>query len=190
MNISETLLALLPPVSYARNAEAQRNQAVVDGNVLEGVYDAAGMVSAAITPEDADELIANWERVLGIDNSDKPYQYRVDSVVAKINAIGGLSIPYFLNLAEQAGYDVQIIEEDPFRAGTSCAGDNLNTEEAQWRWCVSIADGNATAYIFRAGESRSGDRVSWFSDPIIENIFEELKPAWTYCRFEYNEEIA
>lgn len=188
--IRDTLLALLPPVSYARSAEGQRNQATVDAAVLGGVHSEAATVSAAVTPEEASELIGNWERVLGVDNSDKPYQYRVDAVIAKINTNGGLSIPYFMNLAEQAGYDIHITEEDPFRAGTSCAGDNLNIDEAQWRWCVDVAGGNATAYIFRAGESRAGDRISAYSNPIIETMFEELKPAWTLCRFEYKEDLS
>ena len=61
--------------------------------------------------------------------------------------------------------------------------------QAFWRWCVDIADGKATAYIFRAGQSRAGDRISVYTDPIIETMFEELKPAWTYCRFEYEEEV-
>ena len=85
------------------------------------------------------------------------------------------------------GYDVEIYEEDQFRAGENCAGDCLNTEEAVWRWVVDIADGNATAYIFRAGDARAGDRISAYSDPIIETMFEELKPAWTLARFEYED---
>lgn len=116
-------------------------------------------------------------------------QQRTDAVLAKLNALGGLSIAYFTAIAESAGYTVNIYEEDQFRAGESCAGDCLNTEDAIWRWCVDIADGKATAYIFRAGQSRAGDRISVYTDPIIETMFEELKPAWTYCRFEYEEEV-
>lgn len=187
MDIKETLLGMLPPVSYARNAENIVNQAEIDGRALQLVADAGGLVSGAVTPEESDELIVNWERVLGLENSGKPYQYRVSAVVAKINDTGGLSIPYFLNLAEQAGYDIWITEETVFRAGTSRAGEELNIDEAEYRWCVSVSDGNATTYFFRAGESRSGDRVSWQTDPIIETMFEELKPAWTLCRFEYEE---
>lgn len=189
MGYKNTLLALLPPVSYARNADGQRNQATIDGNALDAAADHAAAAENAVTPEYAGELIDNWERVLGIDNSDKPESYRISAVIAKINATGGLSIPYFLSLAKGAGYDIHITEEDCFRAGTSCAGDNLNDEESQWRWCVDIADGNATAYIFRAGESRAGDRLTVYTDPIIETMFEELKPAWTYCRLEYAEEL-
>ncbi|MFV2030584.1 YmfQ family protein [Neisseria sp. S1] len=188
MGYQDTLLALLPPVSYARNTDGQRNQAAIDANVLDAADAAAEIVVNAITPDLADSLIDNWERVLGLDNSDKPYTYRVDAAIAKINAIGGLSIPYFVNLAAGAGYDIHITEEDQFRAGESCAGDELNDELSQYRWCVDIADGKANAYIFRAGESRAGERISVFADPILETMFEELKPAWTSCRFVYTEE--
>ncbi|WNS83225.1 YmfQ family protein [Neisseria sp. DTU_2021_1001991_1_SI_NGA_ILE_055] len=189
MNIQNTLLGLLPPVSYARNAEYVVRQARTDGRVLQNVADTSGTVSGAVTPEQSNELLSSWERVLGLDNSNKPYQYRVAAVVAKINDTGGLSIPYFLNLAEQAGYEIYIDEEDVFRAGTSCAGDELNIEEAEYRWCVQVVNGDVSTYLFRAGEARSGDLVSWQADPIIESIFNDLKPAWTYCRFEYREEI-
>lgn len=188
MNIKTALLGLLPPVSYARNAPHIVQQAEIDGKALGQLSNTAGVVSGAVTPDSADGLIVNWERVLGLDNSNKPYSYRVDAVVAKINAIGGLSIPYFLNLAQQAGYEVEIAEESAFRAGSSGAADELNIDEAEYRWVVKVFDGKANAYLFRAGEARSGDRVSWQSDPIIETMFKELKPAWTLCRFEYHEE--
>lgn len=189
MNFRDTLLALLPPVSYARNADGHRAQAHIDARALDEVHASGATVEGAVTPEFSGDLIGNWERVLGLENSRYPYSYRVNAVIAKINASGGLSIPYFINLASGAGYEIRITEEDCFRAGTSCAGDPLNIEESRWRWMVDVADGAVTDYIFRAGEGRAGDRLSEFFDPIIETMFEELKPAWTLCRFVYEEEI-
>lgn len=188
MSHADLLAALRPPVSYDTAGEAAEIQA--EAVVFDDVAAHAAGVGEAPFPNAGNDYLYRWETLLGIIPApDASMQQRTDAVLAKLNALGGLSIHYFTAIADAAGYDVTIYEEDQFRAGENCAGDSLNTEEAMWRWCVDIADGNATAYIFRAGESRSGDRVSVYSDPIIETMFNELKPAWTLCRFEYNEEM-
>lgn len=184
---SRYLLAdLRPPVSYARD-EAD---IVAEAGVFDRVAERAAGVGESPFPTEANDYLYRWEDLLGITPPQgASARQRADAVLAKLNALGGLSIDYFVGIAEAAGYDVEIFEEDQFRAGESSAGDNLNTEDAVWRWCVDVASSNATAYIFRAGEARAGDRVSMYSDPVIETMFDELKPAWTLCRFEYAEEI-
>ena len=186
MSHRDLLAALRPPVSYDITAQAAEIQA--EALVFDGVAAQADSINTAPFPAADNDYLWRWEELLGITPAaDAGVQQRTDAVLAKLNALGGLSIEYFTAIAESAGYDVTIYEEDQFRAGENCAGDCLNTEEAVWRWVVDIADGNVTAYIFRAGESRAGDRISAYSDPIIETMFEELKPAWTLARFEYKE---
>ena len=187
MSHADLLAALRPPVSYGTTGGAAEIQA--QAHLFDHVAAHAAGVGAAPFPDAGNDYLYRWETLLAITPAPAAgMQQRTDAVLAKLNALGGLSIHYFTAIAQAAGYDVTIYEEDRFRAGENCAGDSLNTEEAVWRWCVDIADGNAAAYIFRAGESRAGDRVSVYSDPIIETMFEALKPAWTLCRFEYQEE--
>ena len=185
----QTLLAAMrPPVSYDTVGETAEIKA--EAGVFDIVADHAEGVKNAPFPDAENDYLYRWEELLAITPpAGANTQQRTDAVLAKLNALGGLSIAYFTAIAESAGYTVNIYEEDQFRAGESCAGDCLNTEDAIWRWCVDISDGKATAYIFRAGQSRAGDRISVYTDPIIETMFEELKPAWTYCRFEYEEEV-
>ena len=186
MSHQALLAALRPPVSYDTVGEAAEIHA--EAAVFDVVGDHAEGIKEAPFPAPGNDYLYRWEELLGINPpAGAGGQQRADAVLAKLNALGGLSIAYFTGIAGGAGYSVEIYEEDQFRAGESCAGDCLNTEDAVWRWCVDIADGNAAAYIFRAGESRAGDRISVYADPIIETMFEELKPAWTYCRFEYEE---
>ena len=121
---------------------------------------------------------------LHVLDSDSVAQ-RVEKVIAKLNAIGGLSLAYFKNLAESIGYSIKIVELDLFRAGIGRCTERLNLDDIAWVWQVNI-DGDATSvYRFRAGGSRAGELILAFSDPIIEKIFEDLKPAYTRILFTY-----
>lgn len=181
----DILLGLLPPVSYARNARYIRYQADVDASVFESVSESVRQVSDTIDPEQAGALLENWERVLGLDGGGKLYQQRLAAVLAKINAIGGLSIAYFVQLAEAAGYRITIEEPQPFRAGENRAGDRIAPEDIIWTWRVHVTGSSQQIWLFRAGRSRSGERLSEYSDSVIESIFEDLKPAHTWVGFAY-----
>ena len=186
MSHQNLLAAMRPPVSYDTVGETAEIKA--EAGVFDIVADHAEGVKNAPFPDAENDYPYRWEELLAITPSaGANTQQRTDAVLARLNALGGLSIAYFQQISEAAGYTVTIHEEDQFRAGTSCAGDELNVEESIWRWVVNIEDARATAYIFRAGEGRAGDRISVYTDPIIETMFEELKPAWTLCRFEYEE---
>ncbi|WP_236851555.1 putative phage tail protein [Candidatus Sodalis pierantonius] len=54
-------------------------------------------------------------------------QQRRQQVLARINATGGLSRKYFITLAKSLGYRITIDEPEPFRAGSSLAGEKLLT---------------------------------------------------------------
>lgn len=187
MSHRDLLAVMRPPVSY----ENGENPAEINAEaaVFDQFSGAAAGIKESPFPAADNEYLYRWEELLGLRPSETATtQQRTDAILAKLNAMGGLSIAYFQKIAEAAGYAVDIWEEDQFRAGTSHAGEELNTEDAIWRWVVEISNGNVSAYIFRAGAGRSGDRLSVYTDPIIETMFEELKPAWTLCRFEYQEE--
>lgn len=185
MESQDILLGLLPPVSYARNAPRVSNQAETDGRVLDAVYDSGQTVAAASNPGQAGTLLAHWERVLGLSGKDKPYQQRLTAVLTKINATGGLSIPYFMRLAEAAGYRISIEEPQPFRAGESRAGERIAPEDIIWTWRVNVAGNSQKMWLFRAGGSAAGSRLSEYSDSVIESVFEDLKPAHTWVGFAY-----
>lgn len=185
MNYKETLLGLLPPVSYARNGEKQQQQAQIDGAVLDDIQTQAQNLAHAITPQHSGSLITAWERVLGLDGTGKSYAQRVSAAVAQINATGGLSVPYFISLAENAGYTITIDEPQPFRAGINRAGDRLAPEDIIYTWRVNVVGNSQTIWRFRAGGSTAGERLSTYSDAVIEHIIQDLKPAHTWVGFAY-----
>jgi len=160
MGYRETLLGLLPPVSYARTAPRIRAQAQIDGKALEEVQEHGLTVTNAINPATSGDMLLDWERVLGLIPDGKTRQERILAVLAKLNETGGLSIPYFVQLAAAAGYQIQITEPQPFRAGVNRVGDRLGHEDVIYVWRVNIKNGNNHIYQFRAGVSTAGGRVS------------------------------
>lgn len=185
MSYSDTLLRLLPPVSYNRTAAGIRSAAKIDGNCLDGVQSSASRILGVINPRTSGNYILRWEQVLGLSGIGLNAQQRINAVLAKLNEIGGLSIPYFKQLAASIGYSITITEPQPFRAGVNRAGDMLAREDIMWAWWVNVNNANSQAAYFRAGISAAGDRLTDYGDAIIETMFRDLKPAFTNIRFTY-----
>ncbi|MDK4624164.1 YmfQ family protein [Kingella kingae] len=188
MSYQEILIGLLPPVAYARNGAKQQQQAQIDAHVLDDVQSSAARVLNAMQPETSGEMLMDWERVLDLSGQGKSYSQRLSAVLLKINAIGGLSIPYFTQLAKSAGYTITIDEPQPFRVGINRAGDRLAEEDIMFVWVVNVQSNSQMVWRFRAGASAAGERLSHFSDSMIERIFQDLKPAHTAVRFTYQEQ--
>jgi uncharacterized protein YmfQ (DUF2313 family) len=188
MTSAALLAALLPPVSYAPTAPKMQITLRAEGAALDAAQRSADRVRASVTPFGAVELLPDWERVLGL-TAQGGYQERLNAVLAKLAEVGGLSIPYFLRLAERLGYTITIDEPQPFRAGTSRAGDSLYISDVIWCWRVVVTGTAAGLRIFqfRAGSSTAGERLLAFGDPVIEAVFEDLKPAHTFVYFAYKE---
>ncbi|WP_235088145.1 putative phage tail protein [Chromobacterium sp. Beijing] len=124
MNHDELLTLLLPPTSYAAatggSLEAELS---AEGNALDVVQASARSAVGGVTPFLSQQMLLDWERVCGITPAaNAPYQQRLQTVLAKLAEIGGLSIPYFIRLAAGLGYQITINEPQPFRAGLNCAG--------------------------------------------------------------------
>ncbi|PWD86220.1 YmfQ family protein [Ignatzschineria cameli] len=185
----ERLQSLLPPVSYDRNGEQMVPTLTVEARLFNRINAHGQRVLNAITPHDSNELIADWERMLGIPiDFEENYQFRVNRVLQKLAEVGGLSIPYFINLAKKLGYEITIIEGDDyiFRSGENRVGDRIGRLDQMWVWYVNVQSSYTEQYYFRAGSARAGERLLTIRDPIIEEIFNDLKPAHTLCIFNYS----
>ena len=55
-------------------------------------------------------------------------------------------------------------------------------------WTVNVQSSSQIVNRFRTGMSTAGERLSTFSDSVIERIFQDLKPAHTAVRFTYQEQ--
>ncbi|MGX2968812.1 YmfQ family protein [Ursidibacter arcticus] len=190
MRYKSTLAQLYPPVAYQVNGEQFLAQCEIDGNAFERLQQSAIEVLNVIEPETSRVMLADWERVCGIKSDPtKPYASRVKQVIIRLNAIGGLSIPYFKRLAESIGYQIEIKEFSHIKNDLPDAGDipiqNSPREQLGYMWRVTVLNGDDNITRFRAGVSSAGERLTDFSDRIIEAFFQDLKPAHTYCYFAY-----
>lgn len=188
MSTLRILRRLLPGESYDTTRPVIFASLTAEANGLDRVAASADNAAGAVTPYYAASLLADWERVLGLTPADgATYQQRQQRVLSKLAETGGLSIPYFTRLAANLGYTITINEPQPFRAGTGRAGDRLWVKEVIWMWRVDVSNARVPVYRFRAGSSTAGERLTSFSDPVIEAIFNDLKPAHTFCWFAYLE---
>ena len=186
MSHADLLAMLLPPVSYTPTATVLASELAAEGQALDTVQRNADKVTAAVTPYFAEQLLPDWERVCGITPAvGAGHQQRLQAVLAKLSETGGLSIPYFIRLAADMGYQIAITEPQPFRAGTNRVGQQLWADEVVWVWQVVVQGGDGRVYRLRAGQSAAGERLSEFGDAVIETVFTELKPAHTFVYFAY-----
>ncbi|EKS7778635.1 putative phage tail protein [Edwardsiella piscicida] len=188
MSHKQLLMALLPPVSYAPDGVHLQAELEAEGARFDAVRYRAGDVLGAVTPLYAQGLLPDWERVLDVTpQRGDTYQQRLSRVLAKLSETGGLSIPYFTRLATSMGYAITIDELDVFRAGRNRAGERLYSPDVNWIWRVNVSSSKVQNYRFRAGMSTAGERLSYFADSVIESVFNDLKPAHTYCYFTYQD---
>lgn len=190
MRHSAVLRRLYPPVSYNIQGEQFVAQCEIDGRCFDRLQASAEQVLNAVSPDTSGEMLADWERVCGITtNLSKSYAERVKRVIIQFNAVGGLSIPYFKQLAESIGYRIEIKEYSHLANDLPNAGDipiqNSPREHLGYMWRVTVLNGDDNITRFRAGLSRAGERLTDFGDPIVEEFFQDLKPAHTYCYFAY-----
>ncbi|EKN6162449.1 DUF2313 domain-containing protein [Yersinia enterocolitica] len=188
MKFSTLLGLLLPPVAYDSQQPKINAEIQAEGNALDTASFLANAVLGGVTPFYANSLLIDWERVLEITAApEASYQQRLQVVLIKLSESGGLSIPYFKRIAASAGYQITIDELEPFRAGINRAGDPLMVPEIIWVWRVNVFGSKVQTFRFRAGISSAGERLSAFSDSVIETVFNNLKPAHTFCYFTYQE---
>lgn len=187
----KVLAKLYPPVSYDVNGERFLAQCEVDGNAFDRLQKSAVDLLQIIEPSTSNTMLSDWERLCGIKTDyTNNYQARVKRVIAKLNAIGGLSIPYFKRIAESIGYRIEIKEFYPLANDLPTTGDlvqfrNEARDNLIFMWRVSVLNGDDNIVYFRAGTSFAGNHLVEFGDPIIEEFFRDLKPAHTYCYFAY-----
>jgi uncharacterized protein YmfQ (DUF2313 family) len=179
MSYRELLGLLLPPESYDPNGDQINVELEAEGNALQAADDAAQRVAQGVVPLTVNELLTDWERLLGLTPApDASEEDRLTLVKTMINVIGGLSIPYFVNLAKSLGYDITIDEPQPFRVGINRMCDRLYSRDTIWIWRVNVLN----------QDTRPPDTPPRsFGEIHLESLFQDLKPAHTFCHFVYKQ---
>ncbi|AIP07479.1 MULTISPECIES: YmfQ family protein [Burkholderia] len=186
---AELLGRLIPAVSYDPREPRLAAELTAEGKVLDRALADAETIVNGITPFFAHQLLPDWERVCGITPAvDATLQQRISTVVAKVNETGGMSIAYFKRLANALGYRIEIVELEPFRVDEGAIGDAIWIEDIVYQWGVTVHGSPSLEIYFRVDESAVGEPLLTFADPILESVFQDLKPADTFVYFIYQEE--
>lgn len=188
MKTVNLLRALLPAFSYDPNGKYLSAELEAEANLMDATRASAALVLASITPFNSTVTLSDWERVYEIVPRDgATQQERRQNVLAKMAATGGVSRPYFINLAASMGYTITITEPRAFQVGVNRCGDRLYTPDIQWVWQVNVLSAATPAYHFRTGSSVVGEPLLAFGESVLESMFNDLKPAFTFCYFTYEE---
>ena len=141
----------------------------IEGDHLDQVQTSAVNLLKNVFADTTYELLARWEYTLGLTPAeDASTATRVAACVAQIRERGGLSIPYFIQLADDIGYEIEIVEE-----------------ATVFQWRVNVIAEDPGIHYFIAGLSGAGDSLQAFGIGELEGIFEDLKPAHTFVYFAY-----
>lgn len=169
------------------------------GNTLDSLLDAmaqelarldarADRLTAEAVPSTTAEMLSDWERVAGLPDScsgllAETQQGRRNDLVSKLVSRGGQSITYFKAVAAALGFEIEIEEFQPFRAGWSQAGDPLTNGDWTFVWRVRAPE--VTVTPFKAGSGAAGEPLATWGNAGLECRILKYKPAHTHVIFAY-----
>ena len=142
-------------------------------------------------PSTTYELLPEWESSLGLPDpcaGESPtIQQRRAQVVARLASSGGQSLPYFEDFASSLGYDVDVINYVPARAGHAHCGEPDYGEAWAHAWAITLP--LSTITFARASQSVAGEPLASWGNAVIQCEMDSVKPAHTVLLFNYLIEI-
>lgn len=138
-------------------------------------------------PASASELLADWERVVGLPDpcvtQAQTIGARRVALSGRLTAVGQQSRAFFIALAARLGY-VVTIDEFASAAEATAAGIAFTGDEWAHIWRVNVAASVAVT-PFRVGAGAVGEPLRSWSNEVLECQFERFKPAHTQVLFAY-----
>lgn len=155
-------------------------------------------------PNQTFEMIDDWERLLKIPDECTPtegdpptlYERRV-RILQKLTTGGGQSRAFFKLIAQQLGYDTDVLDVvnfKDFRAGEGRAGDRISNSTdpdgevnpAGWAYTFAVKAPASLSRKFLAGQGRAGDRLTLTENATLECVIRKFAPAHVTVLFFYD----
>lgn len=143
-------------------------------------------------PRTTTELLADWERVVGLPDgcagASASVNVRRAAVLARLVSGGGQTRDALEALGLVLGFPITIEEHKVFRIG-SRIGDRLYGVEGGWPWTITVHAPVATAQFFQAGSSSAGDPLSSFETSTLECNLSRARQAHSHVLFAYDQPV-
>lgn len=143
-------------------------------------------------PLNTTQLLVDWERVLGLPDSCtagtlQSTGERRAAVATKVATIAEPTPAFFVGLAADFGYSIDVIEYLPARVGIARIGDRINPTGFEFTWAVVIPGTYTQSRRAIVGDTQIGDRIATWGDGSLECLIRQYKPAHTTLNFIYPE---
>jgi len=182
MTHADLLKRLLPVGVYDINAALLGADLAADGAVCDGAQDCAMRLIDEADPRVTSELLADWERVLGLPDScaggaAMTVSQRRNRVLDKLRKVPGQSRQFYLDLAAMLGYtDTSITEFRPMTCGAPCDSAVFGSDWL-FAWQMNVGDYIAI-HTMTCGDPCDSPLRSWQSTE-LQCRLNQLKPAHT-----------
>ena len=147
----------------------------------------AAALFAEADPNKADELLPEWEALLGLPDGCYPaavtLEARRAAVVAKLTGLAAPTPAGLEALATTVGEPATILEASPALAGVLSAGDPVNGEA--WAFAFYVQAGSTTVVDAVAGTFAAGDPLRDWGSKELECAIDAAKPAHTVAVHTY-----
>ena len=140
-------------------------------------------------PRETTEWISDWERLLGLPDAcsrtglDRTLEVRRNEILARYTASGSITAQYYIDIAAQLGFAIQIIEYRPFEVGRSTVGQALTN--GNWIFAFAVKGPIFTFIQFRTGLSVVGEPLRIWGNEPLECAINRIKPAHNVVLFIY-----
>lgn len=184
---AELLALLLPPVSYQPDQPRLAALLAADGAQLDQVMLLASRVLESMTPATCPvAMLPDWEQVYGLPDPcaqwmDQSITQRRQRVMAKELETGGLSRAYYIGIARQLGYTIQIEELQQHHCEMPCEAP-VNDWPWDYVWRVVAPAVTATD---ASCEDGSETPIRYWGNSLLECVLRPLRPAHTLLQFAY-----
>jgi uncharacterized protein YmfQ (DUF2313 family) len=156
------------------------------------VEERANVIPEELDPRTTFEMVDNWERLLRIPDECTPegdpgLSERRQRILQKLTTGGGQSPAFYKLIAQQLGYDVDVIEVinfESFKVGKSRVGDALHNTDA-WQYTFMVKAPAALVRYFRVGQSTVGERLVLIENETLECVIRRYAPAHTTVLFSF-----
>lgn len=132
-----------------------------------------------IDPRTTSQLLVDWERITDIPRCRREYAPTLDArraeLLARLTLRGSLQPAFIQAVCNAAGFDITIVEHDPFEFGVSEFGEQFAPSSAWWTFDVISPD----LAVFEAefGALTFGEPFGFVGNERLACLLDSFKPA-------------